>query len=649
MSTDSIWSCDFETTVYEGQERTDVWAAAAVKLFTEDVKVWSSLPALLKFFQREPGNHLLYFHNLKFDGQFWVDFLLNTMRLKQAGYLSKDGKSWKWTSDKYMPSGSFKYCISDRGQWYWVKIKTRGKIIEIRDSVKLLPFSVRELGEGFQTKHRKLDMEYEGVRRPGDEIPEKDREYIKNDVLVVKEALEQMYTDGHNRMTIGACCMHEFRSTYSKEDYEALFPDMTAIALDDKVYGAKTADEYIRKSYGGGWCYNDKWRAGEVLTDGCTVDANSLYPSEMHSESGNEYPVGKPKFWTGNMIPEECEKPHRYYFVRFSCHFRIKPGFLPFVHIRGTALYDGNENLLTSDVWDSENERWSREYEDIEGNIRSTRATLTMTCVDYARFRDHYDVEDFEIHDGCYFQSMAGIFDDYIDRYRKLKETSKGARRTEAKLFLNNLTGKMAASDYSGFRVAYVGKDGVIHYRNYEAHDKKPGYIPGGSAITSYARDRTIRLAQKNYRIDGDRGFQYADTDSLHCDVPPQSLRGIPLDDNRFCYWKVESTWRRAVFVRQKTYIEEVDAKEGTEWNIICAGMPNRCKKLFETSLNGWDGKDTYQEYGVTMRYSEEQLAFLRKPKTINDFRRGVQVPGKLLPKRIPGGVILVDNYFTMR
>lgn len=29
------YACDFETTVYEGQERTDVWAAGYVQLYTE--------------------------------------------------------------------------------------------------------------------------------------------------------------------------------------------------------------------------------------------------------------------------------------------------------------------------------------------------------------------------------------------------------------------------------------------------------------------------------------------------------------------------------------------------------------------------------------------------------------------------------------
>ena len=37
------YACDFETTVYDGQEVTEVWAAACVKLKTEDVKIFHSI------------------------------------------------------------------------------------------------------------------------------------------------------------------------------------------------------------------------------------------------------------------------------------------------------------------------------------------------------------------------------------------------------------------------------------------------------------------------------------------------------------------------------------------------------------------------------------------------------------------------------
>jgi 4-deoxy-L-threo-5-hexosulose-uronate ketol-isomerase len=53
------------------------------------------------------------------------------------------------------------------GQWYSVTFKYHNHIYTLKDSLKLLPFKLREIGESFKTKHQKLDMEYEGQRYAG--------------------------------------------------------------------------------------------------------------------------------------------------------------------------------------------------------------------------------------------------------------------------------------------------------------------------------------------------------------------------------------------------------------------------------------------------------------------------------------------------
>ena len=42
--------CDFETTVYKGQKYTEVWAAGAIKLFTEDCIIVNSIQKLYAYF-----------------------------------------------------------------------------------------------------------------------------------------------------------------------------------------------------------------------------------------------------------------------------------------------------------------------------------------------------------------------------------------------------------------------------------------------------------------------------------------------------------------------------------------------------------------------------------------------------------------------
>ena len=214
-------------------------------------------------------------------------------------------------------------------------------------------------------------------------------------------------------------------------------------------------------------------------------------------------------------------------------------------------------------------------------------------------------------------------------------------------MFLNNLYGKMASSMDSSFKLAYVKDDKTIGFLPVAEANKKPGYIPVGSAITSYARNFTIRAAQKNYHGKDKRGFIYADTDSIHCDLEPEEIVGIKVHDKDFCCWKLESCWDVAVFTRQKTYIEHVvkeDLKniDNTYNNIKCAGMPERCKKLFEKSMQGYKPKDTD-------KFTEEELKFIKTKRTLEDFKVGLKVPSKLMPKRIRGGVLLVNTTYEMR
>ena len=638
---------DFETTVYEGQKHTEVWASAIVELYSEDVKIFKSIDETFEYLSVMKDNVIVYYHNLKFDGSFWLSYLLVDRNFKQA--YNKTGErinDVEWQQEKEMKNNTFKYSISDKGQFYTIIIKVNNKFIEIRDSLKLLPFSVKKIGKSFETKHKKLDMEYTGFRYSGCEITLEEQEYIKNDVLVVKEALEIMYNEGHNKLTIGSCCLEEYKKLIGKDDYTMYFPNLTEIELDKDTYGSFNAEEYIRKSYRGGWCYVVKGKENKIYENGVTADVNSLYPSVMSSESGNRYPVGKPYFWKGNYIDEEALKTNRYFFIRIKTRFYIKENKLPFIQVKGNLLYNGREMLETSDIYDAETDTYCKEILDFNGNLVSTRVELTLTMTDYYLLKEHYDLVDFEILDGVWFYTEIGIFDRYIEKYKKIKTVSTGAKRELAKLFLNNLYGKMATSTDSSFKVAYVKEDKSIGFLPVLANDKKPVYIPIGSAITSYARNFTIRTAQKNYYGVDKRGFIYADTDSIHCDLDVSELKDVPVHDSAFCHWKLEALWDKGIFVRAKTYIEHVtheNLKPVEPYNNIkCAGMPQKCKDLLNLSLEGY----TEEEYEAL---KDIEKKFVKTKRTFKDFKRGLIVPSKLRPKRINGGIILCDTTYEMR
>ena len=601
-----IYVADFETTVYSGQERTDVWSAAFCELFTDEIVVEKSIFDFFKAIYSINSNIICYFHNLKFDGSFILDYII------RAGYL------WHRAPEKEMNNGEYKCSISDRGAWYNIIIKHNNKIIEFRDSLKLLPFTLKKIGEDFKLTHRKTEMEYEGFRYPGCEISKEEMEYIKNDIYVLKEAMEILYNEGHTKLTIGSCCLEEFKKTYDIYTYKEIFPDLTTYKINEKTYGSKNADEYIRKSYKGGYCYLVRGKENKKYSKGWTVDINSSYPSNMHSESGNEYPIGWPTFWEGE-FPDDID--HYYYFVRVKCRFYIKKGMLPTIQIKNTYLYPSTEYLDTSDIYDFKNNTYSRYYKK-DGEIKDSVVELTLTCTDYKLFLEHYDVYDLKILDGCYFEKCLGLFDEYLNKYKKIKENSTGATRELAKLYQNNLYGKFASSKNSSYKIPYINEKNVLAFDVIEENNKTSGYIAVGSAITSYAREFIINAAQQNYYGPDKDGFIYADTDSCHCSGDYNTMKGINVHPTKYCCWKVEGLWDEAIFVRQKTYIEHIThvnlQKVQPFYNVKCAGMNDEAKKEFLSEHN------------------------------ISEFKEGLELKKMLKAVRYPGGIVLVNRGYKM-
>ena len=642
MNKPRIFVGDFETTVYENQTSTEVWASALVELYSDDVFIFKSIEETYDLLTTLDCNILLYYHNLKFDGSFWLDFLLRKLKYKQA-YTQEDNNFRKttWLKKSEMPNNSIQYLISETGQFYSILIKHAGHYIEIRDSYKLLPFSVKVIGKDFETKHKKLEMEYVGYRYSGCEITKEEKEYIANDVLVIKEALEIMYNEGHNKLTIGSCCLSEFKSQYYEGYVETRFrtefPNLKEFKIDKEIYGVDNADAYIRKSYKGGWCYINPKFQSKVIKGGCTLDVNSLYPSMMCGMSGNYFPVYEPHFWVGEPSPD-IFIDNTYFFIRIEVKFKVKKNYLPFIQVKNSFMYARNSCLTTSNYIDENGKE--HEYMNYKGEVHPCVLTLTLTKTDYYLFLEHYDVEYMKILDGCWFavKKAEFIFDKYIEKYKKIKMESKGGKRTLAKLYLNNLYGKLATSDNSSFKVAFVDDEtDSIKFYTVPAFDKDVVYIPIGSAITSYARNFTIRASQKNYN-----NFIYADTDSMHLACKVEDVKGVELDDNEFCCWSHESDWDIGYFTRQKTYIEHVTNVDKPFYDVKCAGMPDKCKQLFIRSLTG----DLVKE---DEELTPEERDFLSVKRELKDFDIGLKVPGKLKPKRITGGIILVDDIYTMR
>lgn len=594
-------TADFETTTDENDCRVWAWAVNGV----EDLnyfKYGNSLDEFFKYIQTIK-NSTIYFHNLKFDGEFIFNWLFRN------GFKHVENK--KDETDK-----SFSTLITHTGVFYSIRIcfkvgNKRKHYIEILDSLKILPFPVEDIAKAFNLPISKLKIDYEAYREINHILTNDEIDYIKNDVKIVASALKVLFEQNLTKMTQASNALFDYKNTVGMKNFERWFP-------------TPDYDSDVRQSYKGGFTYLHHEYKNRDVKSGLVLDVNSLYPSVMRN---CKLPYGEPIYFEGKY---KEDKLYNVYVQMFSCQFELKENHIPTVQLKNNLSFIPTQYLHSS--------------KDSLGNDQII--TMCMTSVDLKLFLDHYNVYNLTYHSGWKFKSTTGLFTDYIDKWTKIKNEStlngNKAMRTLAKLMLNALYGKFALNPIVQSKYPYYD-NGVVKYRTGEKDKRTPLYIPVGTFITAYAREKTIRSAQKVY----DK-FIYADTDSLHLNINlPDELSklsneetemlttadlqkyGVDLpndfiiDPVELGAWKVESRFYRGRYIRQKCYIEDWNKPQtwNTEeynkdlLNITCAGMPKQCYQYVT-----WD-----------------------------NFKVGASFEGKLIPKHVKGGIVLDPIEYTIK
>lgn len=546
------YCADFETITNPDDCR--VWAYAIAEVGNiNNFHYGNSLDDFMEFIENNQA--IYYFHNLKFDGEFIIHWLLN------HGF----------KHSKKPQENEFSTLISRMGQFYSIEIvyKRRKKGVNkviIYDSLKKLPFSVANIAKAFHLEMSKLEIDYNEYRAIGHELTQEEIEYIHNDVCIVAQALAVQLDQGLTKMTNGADALNYFKELIGKKKYRQLFP-----VLDLEM------DSSIRLAYRGGWTYCNPRIADKDLGEGLVYDMNSMYPSMMVHRM---LPYGRPEYFSGQYEDDEL---YPLYIQKIECRFKIKPNHLPTIQLKKNLMFAMNEYI-----------------EDSKEVVQ-----MVLTNVDLKLFLEHYDIiGGIEYIDGYKFKACQGVFDQYIDYWMNIKMTSEGAIKQLAKLMLNALTGKFATRPDVTGKVPYL-ENGIVRYELGEPETREPEYTPLSVFITAWARDKIIRTAQSVY----DR-FCYADTDSIH--ITGTDIPNIEVDDKKLNYWKLESHFTRARFIRQKTYIEEIDGK----LNVKCAGMPDSLKELV-----------TWENFHVGFEKAD----------------------GRLMPKHVKGGIVLVESPYKLR
>ena len=573
------FTADFETTTEADDCR--VWAYALCEIGNPDNFIYgNSMDEFMEWCGDRCHNFELYFHNLKFDGCYIINWLLNN--------------GFEWIEDKKdRADNTFTTLITDMGQFFCITIYFQAhnnhvNKITIKDSLKILNFSVERIAIDFELPIQKLKIDYKAKREVGHKLTEEEVAYIRNDVEIMSRALNIMFENGLTKITIASDALSSFKDMTPY--FNKLFP---VLPLE--------IDNDLRRAYKGGFTYLNPIYAGVDLGSGYVLDKNSMYPSKMVNEF---LPIMWPQFFEGKYEEDDL---YPLYIQRLTCSFKLKKGKIPSIQIKNNPNFRVNEYIESSD-----------------GDL----ITLTLCKPDLELFLANYDVEDVVWQGGWKFQAMKGIFTNYVEHWTeqkiKAKKEHNGAMYLISKLMLNSLYGKFGQNPCGRSKRPFL-LDGVLKFALNDVEQRKPIFVAMAAFITAYARKDIIESAQKireyglkNYGYDP---WCYCDTDSLHVLLKLDDLRKmrneLDIDDYKLGAWKIESQFTRAKFLRQKCYIEE---NEGN-LNVTIAGLPKRLGKYinFENFAIGFTTEG--------LQLDEHKLSY----------------------KQVKGGVLLVDTDFTIK
>lgn len=581
-----LFTADFETSTkewYDIDGYVRVWAWAVCEIGNPDnKKIGTDISEFIKFCSKK-DNYKIYFHNLKFDGEYILYYLLTN------GYTYVNDK--KDRKDK-----TFTILLSDTGQFYSMEIyfkcenKKHINKVSIYDSLKILNFSVEVIANKFDLPIKKLKLDYNKYRKIGHKLTIEEKNYIINDVEIMARALDIMFNEGLDKMTMASNAINDFKELIPS--FKNYFPELSF-----------DVDKVCRQSYKGGWTYlNPKYKNKQVK-EGLVIDANSMHPAQMYSKY---LPFGEPLYFDGKYKDDIC---YPLYIQVLTCSFKLKKNKLPCIQIKNTPGF-----IDTEYIEDTHNEL----------------VTLALTNVDLKLFFMQYEItSDISWGGGYKFKQVKGLFCKYIDKWTSKKQQAKREKNNAlyniAKLMMNSLYGKFGLNPVVRSKYPYLKNDESVGYSVNPKEIRPSIYVPVASFITAYSRYNIITNSQaiRDYTIEkyGIDYYIYSDTDSIHClKLSEEELsKVVKLDDYELGAYKIESTFVKGKYIKSKCYIE---LGEDGKLNTTIAGLP--------------------KQLGKYINFSNFKIGFsvLAEEKDKEH---------KLRFKHVKGGVLLYDTDFTIK
>lgn len=452
---EQVWfTADFETTgpeFFEEHGFTKVWLWAVADSNGNAVTHGEDIDSFMQWCRGHHGA-LIYFHNLRFDGSFILNWLLaNGFEEKESGKL------------KVADAKGFETLIDGDGAFYMIKVNLGRRIqVTFQDSQKVIPLSIKSMGKAFGLPIEKESIDYSDYT-----VDDARVSYVEHDVRIDAMGLGFFRREGFDRMTIGSNAYNDYKT--SIESFEKIFPRLDR--------------EWLRSwrgAYRGGRTQVNPRFASKVLHGVARYDINSMYPYCM---SRMPMPFGAP-------IKQSKPNVRKFELYEVEIAFKLKKGHLPTLLKKG-ALYGCEDTYYT-------------ETEGIE--------VLKISNIDLEILKRHYRVSYLRFREIWGFQTCRTLFTDWVDEAYLKKANSEGGMRMLWKLLINNLYGKFGTKPYGRRKRASLGAKGELTFEKTEEEEMGQYYLPVAIAVTSWAH-KMIDDAICETGLDA---FVYCDTDSVH-------------------------------------------------------------------------------------------------------------------------------------
>lgn len=629
-----LWVADFETVTpntqyFKKHQDTKVLVAGLMNENNTQYQIFSNLPDFIYYVLNTLKSHdILYFHNLKFDGNFIYKWCF------------KNG--WRPVNSIYEVGHRDIYIFRDKDKIFEIVLGWKNKRINIKCSYLILCSGVdtlaKDLGMDSKEKFKENNPNFYDVE-PQDswaKYPKQYIEYLKNDINVVRVALLNYFNALKDKSEEFKLLkdLNKFLTTGSLS-FELQKSYTAKYNLDPNKIMYCSIEEYdlYKKWFFGGLTQFNPMIQGKLITpeSGKVIDINSAYPYAMTK------PLPVDKLWNlKDAVPSPKQNVYHYFHMKIK---KAKAKYMETPFLRNWKSQGGDDNRYCLYLQDFECYYLEDEfktlckYYEFEGveiidvywcEVLDYLAEYINTIYD---LKSYYKKLNNKSGQFLYKILLNAGYGKYAQRYNmrteywiNTKDKEAMLQKGEARLkttIMNFYGKKIVENDYYVFPLTKLtAVDNVCGRSNIAILKKeitRAHNILVASTITALNR---VFLMETILKL-GPENFYYCDTDAIFFNDKNVDISCIEIDGYKLGAWDYELNLKKLVVLGAKAYW----AEEKTE-----------NKKVKFSGIN----KKFLEDYGRMDWFMSSEDSTVLKGATLKK-------------KETPSGIVLVTDDYEIK